>query len=319
MPTPLVSILIPLYNAELWIAETLDCALGQDYANVEIVVVDDHSTDASLGIVQRYEAQHADKIRVYTNPRKGGNAARNYAFQQSKGEYVKFLDADDLFSAGLIARQVERLLSDGTKMSVATATLQMLYPDGRKPLPCKQIERDYAPGIELQIDIFRRRGFFVPHAHLMHRELVENVGGWDEAVIKNQDGEFFARVYIAADRVLCVPGEIAIWRQTGTGVSSQLDFEATRSVFQTYVKIFPLVLAYRSDSETRRELSLYASTFLWQNYPTSRPLLEYALAVFSRLRLALLSPPRRTLTLAVALFGWPKAAYLFNKILRRWQ
>ena len=103
--TPLVSILIPLYNAEVYIAQTLDNCLAQTYPNIEIIVVDDGSTDGSLVIAQRYEAEH-DNIKVLTQPNSGATRARNLAFEHAKGEYIQYLDADDLMSSNKIASQM---------------------------------------------------------------------------------------------------------------------------------------------------------------------------------------------------------------------
>ena len=81
---PLVSVLIPLYNAQQYIADTIIKIKRQTYPNIEVIIVDDHSTDESLKVAQQYASE---QIHVYVNPLKGGNSARNYAFLQSKGEW----------------------------------------------------------------------------------------------------------------------------------------------------------------------------------------------------------------------------------------
>lgn len=220
---PSVSILIPLYNAEAYIAETIERCLNQSYENIEIIIVDDHSTDNSFSVTQQFECNN---IHIYENPKKGGNSARNYAFQMSKGEYVKFLDADDYFSSEMLKKQVERLMKDGTDNSVVFSPVRMLYEDGHWLIPPRSIDFDHEPGIELLLDIWRGKGWHCPHCHLMHRNLVEKAGLWDENVIKNQDGEFFARVYAAADKALSVPDEYAVWRQFHTGVHAVMKPEA---------------------------------------------------------------------------------------------
>lgn len=91
-----VSILIPCYNSAQFIAETLDSVLAQTHTNWECIVVDDHSTDNSVEIVDTYCQKYPEKFKHYTNPRKGACAARNTAFVNSSGDYVKYLDADDI-------------------------------------------------------------------------------------------------------------------------------------------------------------------------------------------------------------------------------
>src|SRR5882724_4223522 len=93
--TPLVSILIPAYNAERWIAETIRSALKQTWRNKEIIVVDDGSTDGTLAIARRFEPKG---VRAVTQPNQGAEAARNTASSLSRGDYIQWLDADDLLS-----------------------------------------------------------------------------------------------------------------------------------------------------------------------------------------------------------------------------
>ncbi|HFU74881.1 MAG TPA: glycosyltransferase family 2 protein, partial [Arcobacter sp.] len=181
---PLVSICMPLYNAELYIYETLTKLNEQSYKNIEIVVVNDNSTDKSLEIAQSFSS---DKIKIFTNPNKGACSARNYAFSKSNGEYIKFMDADDFCTLGLIEKQVETLRTL-TKDDIVFSPLKMLYPDGKLILPERSIDKNYKNAFDLQIDILKFGGFNIPHCYLMPRKLVEDVAGWDVTILKNQDG-----------------------------------------------------------------------------------------------------------------------------------
>jgi glycosyltransferase involved in cell wall biosynthesis len=104
-PTPLVSVIIPAYNAAAFLRETLDSALAQSYPNLEIIVVDDGSTDTTPQLLETY----ADRIRVLHQANAGQAAARNHGARESHGELLAFLDSDDLWDADKIARQVELL------------------------------------------------------------------------------------------------------------------------------------------------------------------------------------------------------------------
>ena len=90
---PLVSILIPAYNAERWIAETIQSALDQTSARKEIIVVDDGSSDQTLKIARRFACK---TVSVVSQQNRGASATRNHALALSKGEYIQWLDADDL-------------------------------------------------------------------------------------------------------------------------------------------------------------------------------------------------------------------------------
>ena len=89
---PLVSIIIPCYNTEDYISEAIDSALGQTYPDIEVIVIDDGSEDGSLEIIKSY----GDRIRWETGPNRGACAARNRGIELARGEFIQFLDADDL-------------------------------------------------------------------------------------------------------------------------------------------------------------------------------------------------------------------------------
>src|SRR5215469_11597547 len=98
----LISILIPCYNAERWIAHTIDSALAQTWNEKEVIVVDDGSTDRSLDVIRRFR----DRIRWETSPNRGGGAVRNRLLELAHGEWIQYLDADDYLLPNKIAAQV---------------------------------------------------------------------------------------------------------------------------------------------------------------------------------------------------------------------
>jgi glycosyltransferase involved in cell wall biosynthesis len=102
MSNPLVSIIIPCYNAEKYVADAIQSALNQTYANCEIIVIDDGSTDGSLEVVKTF----GTCIRYATGPNRGGCAARNRGIDLAHGEFMKFLDADDTLLFDAISAQV---------------------------------------------------------------------------------------------------------------------------------------------------------------------------------------------------------------------
>src|SRR5258708_4364352 len=99
---PLVSILIPAYNAQKWIVATIESAIAQTWGRKEIIIVDDGSTDQTLAVARRFASKD---ILVVTQKNQGASAARNHAFSLSQGDYIQWLDADDLLSANKIAKQ----------------------------------------------------------------------------------------------------------------------------------------------------------------------------------------------------------------------
>src|SRR5690242_2593971 len=100
---PLVSILIPAYNAEPWIAGTIKSALDQTWSRKEVIVVDDGSRDRTLAVAKQFASKN---VSIVTQQNQGASAARNKAFDLCQGDYIQWLDADDLLAPAKIAQQV---------------------------------------------------------------------------------------------------------------------------------------------------------------------------------------------------------------------
>ena len=103
---PLVSILIPAFNAQKWIADTIESAVRQTWPKKEIIVVDDGSRDQTLSIARRFASKG---VSVVTQANQGASTARNHAFAICQGDYIQWLDADDLLAPDKIARQMAAL------------------------------------------------------------------------------------------------------------------------------------------------------------------------------------------------------------------
>lgn len=104
MMNPLVSIIIPCYNAGLFIRETIDSVLNQSYSNIEIIIIDDGSKDNLKNIIENYSEK---RIFYYYQKNSGVSVARNNGFSKSKGKYVVFFDADDIMSDGFLNSRIE--------------------------------------------------------------------------------------------------------------------------------------------------------------------------------------------------------------------
>jgi glycosyltransferase involved in cell wall biosynthesis len=100
---PLVSILIPAYNAETWIADTIKSAIAQTWVDKEIIVVDDGSTDQTLAVARQFASK---EVAVVTQQNQGASAARNHALSLSQGDYIQWMDADDLLSPDKVEKQM---------------------------------------------------------------------------------------------------------------------------------------------------------------------------------------------------------------------
>lgn len=126
---PAVSVIIPVYNAEKYLRECLDSVLAQSLREIEIICVDDGSTDNSLAILREYAGKNS-KIRVFTQANARQGAARNRALDCARGEYIAFLDADDSFAPGAL----EKLYRNATdaRLEMLLLSCVRVSPSGRE-------------------------------------------------------------------------------------------------------------------------------------------------------------------------------------------
>src|SRR5262249_29686320 len=116
--TPLGSILIPAFNAEDWIADTIRSALAQTWPNKEIIIVDDGSRDRTLSVAREFAAKD---VSVVTKPNEGAAATRNKALSLSQGDYIQWLDADDLLAPDKIERQLKALQASDNRRTLLSS------------------------------------------------------------------------------------------------------------------------------------------------------------------------------------------------------
>lgn len=204
---PLVSIVIPCFNAERWLNEAIDSCLAQEYIPIEIIVVDDGSTDGSKTILRNY----GEEITLLTGPNKGGNYARNQGFRASRGKYLQFLDADDYLLPEKIWRQVQFLEDTGADVVYGDWRHQFHEDDGR-------VWQDDIHKSGEQVDVLAAllSGWWVaPAAVLWRRGIIESCGGWDEALKAGQDKDFFISIAMAGADIRYQPNCHSIYRRYG--------------------------------------------------------------------------------------------------------
>ncbi len=113
----LVSVIIPIYNAEKYLAETLNSIFAQDYEDIEIVLVDDCSKDNSAKIISEIQKEHPEIVYYLQEKNMGAGAARNKALEIGRGQYAAFLDSDDMWMPDKIRRQIELMKEKNTPFS----------------------------------------------------------------------------------------------------------------------------------------------------------------------------------------------------------
>jgi teichuronic acid biosynthesis glycosyltransferase TuaG len=113
----LVSVIMPIYNAEKYLTETLNSIFNQDYKNIEIILVDDCSKDNSAKMIADFQKRHPEIVYYLQEKNMGAGAARNKALELAKGQYVAFLDSDDIWMSNKIRRQIELMKAKNSPFS----------------------------------------------------------------------------------------------------------------------------------------------------------------------------------------------------------
>jgi glycosyltransferase involved in cell wall biosynthesis len=316
MSAPLVSILIPCYNAAPWLAATLESALAQTWQDKEIILVDDGSTDTSHDIARRYESIG---VRIATQPNAGASAARNHALRLARGDFLQFLDADDLLSPGKIAAQVT-LLSQRPSGAVATCAWGRFHQD---PAEARFVDdtvfRDFA-SVDFLVLAGETGAMMHPSAWLVPRAVMEKAGPWDESLSLNDDGEYFARVVLAsAGMIFCAdPAGRAYYRSGLPGsLSQRRSARARQSQFRSLELITARLRAAEDSPRTRRACAGYWRRFVHDFYPSPPDLITRAEAEVLRLGESVGRPPMGPKTAALtAMLGW-KTVWRLKHLLHR--
>src|SRR6201998_514433 len=195
---PLVSILIPAYNAEEWLPYTLRSAVAQTWNRKEIIVVDDGSKDNTAAIARSFEPQG---VKVFTQKNQGAAAARNTAFSLSKGGYIQWLDADDLLDHEKVEKQMQALpASPDPKMLLSGEWGRFMYRPDRTKFEPRALWCDLSK-IDWLIRKLSQNVYMQTAAWLISRELTEAAGPWDLRLLGDDDGEYFCRVLVASHGV----------------------------------------------------------------------------------------------------------------------
>jgi len=208
----LVSVIIPCHNVENYISECLQSALGQTYQDIEIICVDNNSTDKTLKIVQEFQDKYPEKIFVTEELKQGAPAARNNGLSLAKGEWIQFLDADDLLMPGKIQHQIALAISNPGAGFISGAYIA-------KSLKGEEIIN--LPGNE---DVFKSlfsKNLGITSANLWHKTDLLNVHGWDESLKSSQEADLMFRLLKMNENVISDFEPLTIVRERKSGQISQ--------------------------------------------------------------------------------------------------
>ena len=202
-----ISVIIPVYNIQQHLRECLDSVLGQSYPHLQVICVDDGSTDESPAILAQY-AQKDPRVQVIRQQNAGPGAARNTGLEAATGEYVIFLDSDDWFEPDFLAKMVDTAVREGADVAICRA-VEFDTNSGRE-LPSQwMMKKQYLPGKlafapqEMADHLFQFT-YGMPWDKFYRRELLTTSGIRYPALKNSEDLAFVYPTLLAAKRIAVV-------------------------------------------------------------------------------------------------------------------
>lgn len=221
---PLVSVVIPTYNRSGVIARTINDILNQTYSNLEIIVVDDGSTDDSQAVLKNF----GNQIRVMTQNNAGPAAARNRGISASRGEIIAFQDSDDRWAPAKIERQVSLLQQAEESIPCCLTNTTLFFADGRVTSSFDNAPLDPAlsEGIWMNVtEVLVTRFVMFNQAIAIRRKVLEKMGGFDETLKCLEDYDLALRLSFEGPWAF-IREPLAIWSQGSAGsLSKKADME----------------------------------------------------------------------------------------------
>lgn len=303
---PLVSILICAYNAEKTIAETLQSALAQTWPRKEIIVLNDGSQDRTPEIIQQFKA-----VKLISTENQGFSAAQNAVFRYAQGDYIQYLDADDLLAPDKIERQLAALERISNPRILASSPWAYFYhrTKGARFVnnslcqslsPTDWLVRKLSEGIHMQNATW-----------LVSRELAERAGPWETSLHYDQDGEFFCRVLLGSEGTCFVPDTGIYYRRTGSSSISYIgnSNKKKESLLLSMKLHVKYLLSLENSERTRAACVQYLQNWFGIFY-SSRPDLAAQLEALATSLGGHLEPPKMSWKYAwiQKTFGWQAAA-----------
>lgn len=211
----LISVIMPCFNAAAFVEDAVNSVMNQSYPEVELIVVDDGSTDGSTDILQVLAARYAPRIRLFFQDRQGPYPARNLALKQVRGGYVSFLDADDYWTPDALEKLAGALNEHQADIAYCGWQNVGTGAPGTEP---------YIPPDYSQMDTaaeFLRSCPWPIHAALVRREAIDAVKGFSERRFTAMDYDLWLRLYAHTQKIVRIPEVMSFYRWHDKGQISK--------------------------------------------------------------------------------------------------
>lgn len=254
---------MPAFNSSKFISAAIESVLTQTWDAWELIIIDDGSTDNTLDIARKHQSA---KVKVLRQENAGAAAARNRAFSLCCGDYIQYLDADDVLHPRKIESQIRLLTQMGTGVVSSCRWGHFKGTPVKVKLQVQSIDRDMLP-IDWLIESWGGGGMSQTACWLTPRSLIESSGGWNELFVRNpnDDGEFFCRVLLNASGV-CFCNEAEVYYRSGLqgSVSRVCDTQQAESLLGSYVSYRDNALRTENSPRVRQALQNNFCSFAYE-------------------------------------------------------
>jgi glycosyltransferase involved in cell wall biosynthesis/chemotaxis methyl-accepting protein methylase/tetratricopeptide (TPR) repeat protein len=253
---PLVTVYVPTYNVERWIETAIDSILGQTYQNLEVLIVDDGSSDRTVEIVRTYSDP---RLRIEIIPHGGVAAARHYAMSLFKGDLIFNVDADDWIAPSLVDKLVS-VMQQNPNVDVVYCNLQLVDENGMARDMVWEYS-DYPDPDDLMRAMWRGGHSKVPGVLMERRVIARASGGFDTQLPSAPDFDHLVRVAAIARSFKCIPEPLYFYRQVSTALHTKTDKRNTtvnivmRRMFERHGAEHLFGLPYKPDMSEQEALA----------------------------------------------------------------
>ena len=267
----LISVITPCFNAAAYLRDAIDSVLNQTHKNIELILVNDGSTDETEAIIKSYSDE---RIRYYYQENKGQCAASNFGLSVAKGDYIKFFDADDVMNDTHLEAQLKKL--NGRTNAVSSCAWGRFYdhnPLSARFIP-ESVWKDMKPLQWLKLSLQQPADMMGGWLWLIPQELIKKAGGWNEGLSLNNDFEFSTRLLLHAEEVLFTPDAKVFYRSGNQTLSVAKTEAAYRAAFLST----NLGCSYLLNSENSLEMKMICANryqqWIYRIYPNYPSLLK---------------------------------------------
>lgn len=261
-----VSIIIPCYNAEKYIKDCIFSALNQVYTNIEVIIVNDGSTDNSLYEINQIQDK---RIKVINQSNSGASIARNNGLKHATGDYIQFLDADDILDSYKIFNQMQLLAQSNYSDDILVFGRWLILKEKdiiQPSLNNQKIWHTYQNPIEILQDMVLIGCCLPPIVYLTPRRLLDKAGWWNEELTMNDDGEFFARVITHSQKLVYCEEAASIYRSTPNSLSKRMSDKAATSQIKSLI-LTAEILKSKPTQQTEKVVKKMITSCLYSFYP----------------------------------------------------